>query len=93
VLWIETFDRSDRSNDPSESSWRKAILSDIPAPASEFQFQRSTRAESSAHKAMAKQPWHRFSTAKEFGELCKSAAYELIEEFKPGASGAASTGY
>jgi len=61
-----------------------AILKRIPPPASELNPSVNGMISRVVHKAMAKQPWHRFSSAREFGEaLQKAARNEPLEMFDP----------
>lgn len=50
-----------------------AIRSHVPPPASELNQSISDPVSRSVHKAMAKQPYHRFSTAREFAETLQRA--------------------
>ena len=66
----------------TESSVADAILHFIPVPASELNPAVSQVVSQAVHKAMAKQPWHRYATAKEFAEtLQKALRNEPIEIF------------
>ena len=68
----------------TENSVADAILHFIPVPASELNPAVSQAVSQAIHKAMAKQPWHRYSTAKEFAEtLQKALRNEPIEIFNP----------
>jgi serine/threonine protein kinase len=61
-----------------------AIRKQIPPPASEINPAVSQSISRVVHKGMAKQPWHRFSSAREFGEvLNKALRNEAIEFFDP----------
>ena len=61
-----------------------AILHRIPPPASELNSNASQAISRVVHKAMAKQPWHRFASAREFGDtLNKALRNEPIELFDP----------
>jgi serine/threonine protein kinase len=61
-----------------------AILHQTPPPASDLNGAVSQPVSRIVHKAMAKQPWHRFSSAREFGEaLQKALRNEPIEFFDP----------
>ena len=67
---------------PTESSVADAILNFIPVPASELNPAVNQAVSQAIHKAMAKQPWHRYATAKEFAEtLQKALRNEPIEIF------------
>jgi eukaryotic-like serine/threonine-protein kinase len=66
----------------TENSVADAILHFIPVPASELNPAVSQAVSQAIHKAMAKQPWHRYATAKEFAEtLQKALRNEPIELF------------
>jgi serine/threonine-protein kinase len=61
-----------------------AILRQIPPPASEVNPAVGQPISRVVHKGMAKQPWHRFSSARDFGEtLNKALRNEPIEFFDP----------
>ncbi|MGH9529380.1 MAG: protein kinase domain-containing protein [Terriglobales bacterium] len=61
-----------------------SILHEIPPPASELNSVVSQPVSRVLHKGMAKQSWHRFATAKDFGEtLNKAMRNEPIEFFDP----------
>jgi serine/threonine-protein kinase len=60
----------------------EAILHQIPPPASELNSAISPAISRVVHKGMAKQAWHRFTTAREFGDtLSKALRNEPIEFF------------
>jgi hypothetical protein len=62
----------------------QALLHYVPPPASEFNPAVNPTVSRVVHKAMAKQPYHRFSTAREFAEtLQKALRNEPIEIFDP----------
>jgi serine/threonine-protein kinase len=62
----------------------EAIRKQIPPPASEINSAVSQSVGRVVHKGMAKQPWHRFSSAREFGEMLnKALRNEPIEFFDP----------
>ncbi len=66
----------------SENSVADAILHFIPVPATELNPAVNLAVSQAIHKAMAKQPWHRYSAAKEFAEtLQKALRNEPIELF------------
>jgi len=68
----------------SESSVADAILHSIQVPASELNPAVNQAVSQAIHKAMAKQPWHRYASAKEFAEtLQKAVRNEPIEIFNP----------
>jgi serine/threonine-protein kinase len=61
-----------------------AILHQIPPPASELNPAVNQAISRVVHKGMAKQSWHRFSSAREFGDtLNKALRGEAIEFFDP----------
>lgn len=61
-----------------------AILHQIPPPASELNPAVSQAISRVVHKGMAKQSWHRFSSAREFGDtLNKALRGDAIEFFDP----------
>ncbi len=60
----------------------EAIRSYVPPPASEINASVNQLLSRTVHKGMAKQPWHRFSSAREFGETLQRALRgESIERF------------
>lgn len=60
----------------------EAILNQIPPPASEVNSSVSQAISRVVHKGMAKQAWHRYATAREFGDtLGKALRNETIEFF------------
>jgi len=62
----------------------QAILMQMPPPASELNPMVSQAVSRVIHKAMAKQPFHRFPSAREFAEaLQKSLRNEPVEFFDP----------
>ena len=68
----------------SETSVADAILHSIPVPASELNPAVNQAVSQAIHKAMAKQPWHRYASAKEFADtLQKAVRNEPIEIFNP----------
>jgi serine/threonine-protein kinase len=61
----------------------EAIRSYVPPAASEINPAVNQLVSRTVHKAMAKQPWHRFSNAREFGDtLQKALRNEPIERFE-----------
>jgi serine/threonine-protein kinase len=68
----------------TEEELAPAILQRTPPPASDLNPDVSPAVARVVHKAMAKQSWHRFSTAREFAEtLQKAVRNEPIEIFDP----------
>ena len=68
----------------SETSVADAILHSIPVPASELNPSVNQAVSQAIHKAMAKQPWHRYASAKEFADtLHRALRNEPIEIFNP----------
>ena len=66
----------------TESDTIEAIRTHIPPPASEINNAVNNMLSRTVHKAMAKQPWHRFSSAKELAEtLQRAMRNEPIERF------------
>jgi len=62
----------------------QSILHQIPPPVSDLNPRVTQSVGRVVHKAMAKQPWHRFSTARELAEtLQKALRNEPIEMFDP----------
>ena len=60
----------------------EAIRTHIPPPASEINHDVNTLISRTVHKAMAKQPWHRFASAKEYSDtLQRALRNESIERF------------
>jgi eukaryotic-like serine/threonine-protein kinase len=67
-----------------EEEIAEAILREIPPPASELNPAVNQAVSRVVHKGMAKQPWHRFSTARDFSDtLIKAVRNEPIEFFDP----------
>ncbi len=82
VVFYETLTRRRPFDYPTEQETAQAILHNIPPAASELNPAVSQMVSRVIHKAMAKQPWNRFSTAKEFAEtLLKAHRNEPIEIF------------
>jgi len=68
----------------SEAEISEAILHQIPPPTSEYNPAVNEALSRVIHKSMAKQPWHRFSSAREFADtLGKALRGEPIELFDP----------
>ncbi len=69
---------------PTEREIIEAILHQVPPPASELNSGVSRSLSRVIHKAMAKQPEHRFSSAREFAETLQKALRNVpIELFNP----------
>ncbi|MEB2361550.1 MAG: protein kinase [Bryobacterales bacterium] len=67
----------------TDAETAEAIRHDIPPPASDINTSVSQILGRVVHKAMAKQPWHRFSSARDFAEtLQKALANQPIERFE-----------
>jgi serine/threonine protein kinase len=82
VVLYETLTRRRPFEGNSENEVVQAILYRIPPPASDLNPAVSHLVSRVVHKAMAKQPWYRFSTAREFSEtLQKALRNEPIEIF------------
>jgi len=68
----------------TEGDTIEAIRTHIPPPASEINGAVNQLVARTVHKAMAKQPWHRFTSAKEFSDtLQRALRNEAIERFDP----------
>jgi serine/threonine protein kinase len=68
----------------TEAEISEAILHQIPPPASEYNPAVNEALSRVIHKSMAKQPWHRFSSPREFADaLGKALRGEPIELFDP----------
>jgi serine/threonine-protein kinase len=68
---------------PTATEIAEAIRTYIPPSASEINPAVSQLVSRTVHKAMAKQPWHRFTNAREFGDtLQKALRNEPIERFE-----------
>jgi serine/threonine protein kinase len=82
VILYETLTKRRPFEGSSESEVVEAILHRIPPPASDLNPAVSQLVSRVVHKAMAKQPWYRFSNAREFSEvLQKALRNEPIEIF------------
>ena len=82
VVCYETLTGRKPFSRKTESEVVDAIRTHIPPPASEINASVPQMVSRTIHKAMAKQPWHRFSNAREFGEtLQKALRNEPIERF------------
>jgi eukaryotic-like serine/threonine-protein kinase len=84
VVCYEALTRRQPFRGTSEEEVTTAILKTIPPPASEINPTVNQLISRVVHKAMAKQPWHRFDNAREFGEaLQKALRNQPIEIFDP----------
>ena len=84
VTLYEALTRRQPFRAASEDAVIQAILTQIPPPASELNPSVSHVISRVVHKAMAKQPWNRFDTAREFGEVLQKAwRNEPIALFDP----------
>jgi serine/threonine protein kinase len=84
VVCYEALTRRQPFRGTTEEEIVNAILKSIPPPASEINPAVSPTVSRVVHKAMAKQPWNRFDSAREFGEtLQKALRNEPIELFDP----------
>jgi len=84
VVCYETLTQRRPFDKSTPSEVIEAILHEIPPLASEFNPAVSTLISRVVHKTMAKEPLHRFSTAREFAEaLQKAQRNEPIEIFDP----------
>ena len=82
VVFYETFTRRRPFERGSTGEIAQAILHQIPPPVSDLNPAVSQSLSRVIHKAMAKQPWHRFSSAREFAEtLQKAQRNEPIDFF------------
>src|SRR5712692_375744 len=82
VVCYETFSRRRPFERGSTGEIAQAILHQIPPPVSDLNPAVSQAISRVIHKAMAKQPWHRFSSAREFADtLQKAYRNEPIEFF------------
>ncbi len=84
VVCYETLTKRRPFEGNTESSVAEAILHFIPPPVSDLNSAVSKGVSQAIHKAMAKQSWHRYASAREFGDtLQKSFRNEPIEIFSP----------
>jgi serine/threonine protein kinase len=84
VVCYEALTRRQPFRGNSEEEIIDAILKQIPPPASEINSAVSQTISRVVHKAMAKQAWHRFGSAREFSDtLQKALRNEPIELFDP----------
>jgi serine/threonine protein kinase len=84
VVSYEALTRRQPFRGTSEEEIVNAILKSIPPPASEINPAVNQTVSRVIHKAMAKQAWNRFDSAREFGEaLQKALRNEPLEIFDP----------
>jgi serine/threonine-protein kinase len=82
VMAFEVFTRRRPFEGPTEREIVEAILRESPPSASDIDPTVDQSVSRVIHKAMAKQPWHRFATARDFAEcLEKAHRGEAIECF------------
>jgi serine/threonine protein kinase len=85
VMAYQMFTRRRPFERATEREIVEAIMHEIPPPATEIDPNVNQGISRVIHKAMAKQPWHRFSTAREFADaLQKAQRGEAIDSFDPG---------
>src|SRR5215471_14270967 len=85
VICYEALTRRQPFRGATEEQVVNAILNEMPPPASEINPAVNQTMSRVVHKAMAKQPWSRFDSAREFGEaLRKALNNQPIELFDPG---------
>jgi serine/threonine-protein kinase len=73
VVTFEALTRRRPFQGTTEREVVEAIRSFIPPPVSELNHEVSYAVSQVVHKAMAKQPWHRFPNIKEYGEALQKA--------------------
>ena len=84
VMAYQMFTRRRPFERSTEREIVEAILHEIPPPASDIDPNVNQAISRVIHKAMAKQPWHRFTTVREFAEsLQKAHRGEAIDSFDP----------
>jgi serine/threonine-protein kinase len=84
VVCYEALTRRQPFRGATEEEITSAILKTVPPPASEINPAVNQIISRVVHKAMAKQSWHRFDNARDFGEaLQKALRNEPIEIFDP----------
>jgi eukaryotic-like serine/threonine-protein kinase len=84
VMAYQMFTRRRPFERPTEREIVEAILHETPPAISDLDPNVNQAIGRVVHKAMAKQPWHRFSTAREFADcLQKAFRGEPIEYFDP----------
>lgn len=84
VVAYEALTRRRPIQGSSDGEIADSILNDIPPAASDINPEINELLSRVLHKAMAKQPWHRFAAAREFAEtLQKVLRNEAVEIFDP----------
>jgi len=84
VVCYEAFTRRKPFERATEDETVEAIRTYIPPPVSDINSAVNEPLSRTVHKSMAKQPWHRFSSARELGEVLRKALRnEPIEYFDP----------
>jgi len=84
VACYEAFTRRKPFERATEDETVEAIRTYIPPPVSDINSAVNEPLSRTVHKSMAKQPWHRFSSARELGEVLRKALRnEPIEYFDP----------
>jgi len=84
VVCYEALTRRQPFRGNSEEEIVNALLKYVPPPVSELNPAVNNTISRVIHKAMAKQPWNRFETAREFGDtLQKALRNQPIEMFDP----------
>ncbi len=84
VVCYETLTRRRPFERATEEEIVEAILRSTPPPVSEINPAVNMMLSQVIHKSMAKQPWHRFASAKEFAEMLQKALRnEPIESLNP----------
>jgi serine/threonine protein kinase len=82
VVCYESLTRRKPFDRSTEDETVEAIRTYIPPPVSDLNSAANEPLSRTVHKSMAKQPWHRFSSAREFGEVLRKALRnEPIEYF------------
>src|SRR5262249_35451938 len=85
VVCYEALARRRPFNGTTETEIREAILRHTPPPISELNPAVSLVLSQVVHAAMAKQPWNRTSTARQFAEELQKALHnQPIDRFDPG---------
>src|SRR5215475_2098868 len=84
VVCYEALTRRQPFRGATEQDVIDAILNEIPPPVSEINPTVSQTISRVVHRAMAKQPWHRFSSARELSDVLQRAfRNEPIDLFDP----------